>query len=253
MTMRYGCLANTGLAAVGLVSQICFSASFNCNGGRLSTIEKSICADAQLSGLDSRLASVYSAEKARLLAPASLIEEQKAWIRRRNSCPNTQCLIELYYSRITELSQSAIVQPSAGAPVERAPSDFPSYVPPKSSIPVLLSGKWSIPGPNPTVGTISKETLDLGGCRQRYKVLDVGLDGYQVVAKLEVSTLPKLPDCTASRSFEEVSISSEEAQSGTVSGIWWTVCRSQADLEQYQKSHTNDGSSCFSFLITRED
>ena len=40
MKMRYGCLANTALAAVGFMSQVCFSASFNCNARGLSTIER---------------------------------------------------------------------------------------------------------------------------------------------------------------------------------------------------------------------
>jgi uncharacterized protein YecT (DUF1311 family) len=78
-----------------LIVECTYAASFDC-GGKLNDVEKMICSNAQLSGLDDELGALYkymhvnNAEK----------QEQLNWIKERNKCKNLECVASSYKNRI---------------------------------------------------------------------------------------------------------------------------------------------------------
>jgi uncharacterized protein len=92
--------------AVAATSSTASAASFNCYG-RLNVTEATICANPQLSTLDSRMANAYFRATG-ASSPAlrkRLQREQAAWLRYRNGCGGgVGCLQSVYVSRINEMS-----------------------------------------------------------------------------------------------------------------------------------------------------
>ncbi len=79
-------------------------ASFDCGKSR-TFIEKAICGNKQLSGMDDRLAEEYGKALAVAFAPDELKEEQRDWLAKvRNSCQDSACLKRVYAQRIELLS-----------------------------------------------------------------------------------------------------------------------------------------------------
>lgn len=81
--------------------------SFDCAKAS-STSEKLICSDAELAGLDARLADGYR----RLLSitddPSGLKQEQVGWLKTtRNPCSTVDCLKSAYQARIDDLETTA--------------------------------------------------------------------------------------------------------------------------------------------------
>ncbi|QDQ25354.1 hypothetical protein FNU76_02730 [Chitinimonas arctica] len=98
------------LAAMASLTLNVSAASFDCAGAKRS-IDKLICADTVTSLLDERLAEVY------LLADPDkqLKSEQLVWLKKRDTCRDTACLITQYKARIEELQSLSIFVPYAGA------------------------------------------------------------------------------------------------------------------------------------------
>lgn len=83
--------------------------SFACNSVKPGGIEAMVCADAELSNLDRKLAEVFAAasKKATNEHPPVLKAEQRGWIKGRNDCWKSEnqrgCVQEEYTRRIAEL------------------------------------------------------------------------------------------------------------------------------------------------------
>ncbi|MBV5330048.1 MAG: MliC family protein [Chlorobium sp.] len=83
--------------------------SFTCNSVKPGSIEAMVCADAELSALDRKLAEVFAAasKKATNEHPPVLKAEQRGWIKGRNDCWKSEnqhgCVQEEYTRRIAEL------------------------------------------------------------------------------------------------------------------------------------------------------
>ena len=78
------------------------AASFDCRIAS-SKVEKHICADKDLSALDSSLAELYSSLKR---SNPGLINEQKQWLlKNRNICQTSACLIKAYSNRIKAIQK----------------------------------------------------------------------------------------------------------------------------------------------------
>ena len=94
------------VVALPLLCSICRSASFNCGATGLTKTEQTICTNTTLSVLDAKLASLFVAirSSASGAQKASVVAAQRAWIARRNECPNTECLAAAYNDRIAQLS-----------------------------------------------------------------------------------------------------------------------------------------------------
>ena len=80
------------------------AASFNC--GKASTsVEKSICANSQLSALDDQLMQAYKNALSNTQVPNELKNAQRAWLNsQRNKCNiDINCLQQVYTTRINKL------------------------------------------------------------------------------------------------------------------------------------------------------
>lgn len=80
------------------------AASFPCEKAQ-SRIEKMICADPELSTLDTHLGNYYEGAKLRLQEGADCLKaDQRNWLKSvRNVCPDKACLKRAYLDRLTEL------------------------------------------------------------------------------------------------------------------------------------------------------
>lgn len=81
------------------------AASFNCVKA-VSTIEKSICSDEELSKLDETLNKSYQHAIDQNVDKQKVIKEQRQWLKDvRNACHEIDCLRIAYKTRINDLSQ----------------------------------------------------------------------------------------------------------------------------------------------------
>lgn len=93
--------------------------SFDC-GKASATVEKLICADAELAALDRRLAAVYAEAEGKAGAPVPswLRAEQRGWVKGRDDCwkaPEPRsCVQDEYQRRIVELQAKFRLVPFTG-------------------------------------------------------------------------------------------------------------------------------------------
>ncbi len=88
-----------------LLAPIAYSASFNCSKAH-SKIEKMICADKELSAMDSELLPIYQqARKATNNSKAFRNNGKKTLRWRNKNCKNKACLVKWYKDRRAELLQ----------------------------------------------------------------------------------------------------------------------------------------------------
>jgi uncharacterized protein YecT (DUF1311 family) len=87
------------------------AASFDCAKASSPT-EKMICQNPSISKLDDRLSAAY--KEAKKTNP-SIVEEQRAWLKKTRECKDEQCLEGLYVTRVQELEGGSknINQPQA--------------------------------------------------------------------------------------------------------------------------------------------
>lgn len=89
------------------------AASFDCaKAGTL--VEKAICSDPVLSGMDSDLGRAYKAALAASPSPDTLKAGQRAWLTQRNQCQDTGCLRSAYQSRLAVLQGGGAVSADSG-------------------------------------------------------------------------------------------------------------------------------------------
>lgn len=100
------------LGALFLLSPLCQAASFDCASDKLSTTEKTICADEYLSGADNVLNRQWSAVNSSSLSRGLLKAQQLEWLKDRKGCDtDVDCLKELYQTRIAQLSSLTVFEP----------------------------------------------------------------------------------------------------------------------------------------------
>jgi uncharacterized protein len=89
------------------------AASFDCAKAQ-SSVEKAICADAEVSALDEHLARYYATARSTLGRAADCMRsDQLQWLRAvRNACTDAACLKKAYLERLGELDA---LQPGASA------------------------------------------------------------------------------------------------------------------------------------------
>lgn len=98
------------VVACGVLVAACSvdAASFDCT--KASTpVEHAICANAQLSRLDEKLALAYRDAIAGTAAD-SIRQTQRDWMRMRDACSNDACLEQAYTQRLADLRAPAMVQ-----------------------------------------------------------------------------------------------------------------------------------------------
>jgi uncharacterized protein YecT (DUF1311 family) len=79
-----------------------FGASFDCTKAT-TKVEEMICANEELSKLDEKLSEVYTSF---YYLTKEIKTDQRAWMKQRNTCQNTNCIKESYQTRIQELKTS---------------------------------------------------------------------------------------------------------------------------------------------------
>lgn len=96
------------LISILILSISLFGASFDCAKAK-SNVEKMICKDAELSALDEKLHIVYKEALGKSLDKAKLIQEQRDWVKERNSIfldPNLGAYAEFIDNRIIALQET---------------------------------------------------------------------------------------------------------------------------------------------------
>ncbi len=104
------------------------AASFDCMKASTS-VEKMICGDIELSGLDSAMATSYKKVRASSPHPGTIVEQQKIWLQQRNQCASLDCLRSSYTQRLSEL----------GLATSNAPAKAPA---PENSAAGSATQKW---------------------------------------------------------------------------------------------------------------
>ena len=87
--------------------QVTLAASFDC-GKAQSTVEKMICADAELSKLDEEIAKVYGEVLKKIPDEALLKKRQRERLKARNLCNDISCLGDYYRGRLAELNEANV-------------------------------------------------------------------------------------------------------------------------------------------------
>ncbi|MBK1632229.1 hypothetical protein CKO31_16080 [Thiohalocapsa halophila] len=93
-------------ALLALAAASVGAASFDCTQAS-TRVEKLICADAELSRLDSKLGAVYEDARQNTRDPKALLAAQRGWLAQRNRCDDSDCLAERYRQRIAALGGDA--------------------------------------------------------------------------------------------------------------------------------------------------
>jgi uncharacterized protein len=99
------------------------SASFDCTKAK-TFIEKEICTNEALGGLDEKLADSYKNAISSSPNPSEITNEQRKWLREvRNICTDSNCLIKAYQVRIKDIHEVSQRQVSA----KPAPTNEPIF------------------------------------------------------------------------------------------------------------------------------
>ena len=208
-------LGALAVSFVGLAANIAWAvspSSFNCNATHLSATEKKICSDNGLASDDRQLMYVFETamQKASPSERINLVEEQKAWLEQRNKCgDNWDCIDTAYHRRVYDL--------------QFPPAPFTDRVPPTSSIPPLLTGKWhAFIGPNGLTMKITKSSID----GSTYKVLSIrpehGNRDPMYIVTMQFRD---------GRGFIEAQVTQQQVLSGSVSNMFWKTCDSLSALK----------------------
>jgi len=81
------------------------SASFDCAKAK-TKVDKLVCGDPKLSGLDDKLTALYNKVLAQSPVPEDTKQQQREWVKDpRNLCKNADCLERAYTNRISDLQE----------------------------------------------------------------------------------------------------------------------------------------------------
>jgi uncharacterized protein len=103
------CWLPRNLLAIALLLTILLPTSraqavmFDCKKGS-SFVEKVICSDSRLSSMDDQVGRLYKEALAKSSDDDAVRDEQKAWLKSRNQCKDSDCIMKAYTDRISALS-----------------------------------------------------------------------------------------------------------------------------------------------------
>ena len=92
-----------GFSLTLLLATTAHAASFDCHKAA-TPVEKRICADLDLSPLDSQVAAAYLGALDRSLHPEAVKQGQAAWLKTRDACADVACMKAAYRARVKALS-----------------------------------------------------------------------------------------------------------------------------------------------------
>lgn len=153
-----------------------YSAGFDC--AKAGTwVEKTLCADPQLSDLDSRLMLAYR----QALPQASGVKSaQITWLTSvRNACQDIACLKQAYTSRLAELDATASSPTTQSPPISGEYKRYYQGKPDKNessiTIKALADGRLHVEGNAVWVGNVETGNVNLGELAGSFP-----LDGNQI-------------------------------------------------------------------------
>jgi len=111
------CVTVTMMVIMPLVS---WCASFNCAKASTRT-EKMICSNDGISKADESLAKTYKSALATTQDKATLKQQQKDWLKKRDAVTNEAAMLLLYQERITQLSGSGAINSTDHAALQPFP------------------------------------------------------------------------------------------------------------------------------------
>jgi len=92
-----------------LVVTLANAASFNCSKAG-TKVEHIICDNWNISKLDEELTQRFNEALQNHVRAALVIQTQRQWLKKRNSCADAQCVTQAYTSRIADLSFTNSIQ-----------------------------------------------------------------------------------------------------------------------------------------------
>lgn len=81
------------------------AASFNCSKAS-TAVEGMICGNEELAALDVRVAAVYKALRSSAEDKEGVKKDQQAWLKERNACRSTECLVASYSDRAQDMENT---------------------------------------------------------------------------------------------------------------------------------------------------
>lgn len=106
------CIVLASLLIVASTSAFADGPAFNC--ARASTkVEKMICADPTLSAADSVNADLYREVLQASDDPNHVKQEQRLWLKTRNTCQTVDCIAKAYDTRYNQLQHERLVNSGA--------------------------------------------------------------------------------------------------------------------------------------------
>ena len=188
---------NQYLALVGLLFSPLYSygASFDCSKASTS-VEKTICADPQLSDLDELLMASYKKALSNTSGAAPLKMEQKDWLKSvRDMCQDKECLKKAYTSRLATLNDSVASSSKPFAisgEYERYYHGKPDYHSSSITLRELGNGQVHVEGNATWVGNAATGNVNVGELDGTF-VLDgskiLYTDGGDEACKLTISLI----------------------------------------------------------------
>src|SRR6266446_3539044 len=100
--------------ALLVVSFDAAAVSFDCVKA-VSRTEQLICSDPDLGQMDDAVAQAYALARQRLGNPSALVREQRAWLAKRDSCRERNCVKKAYEGRIQQLQVASDAKRGGGA------------------------------------------------------------------------------------------------------------------------------------------
>ena len=82
------------------------AAAFDC-AKATTAVERQICVDPNLSRLDEQQAAAFTTARSRSPNPDVVLNEQRAFLRRRAACDNSQCILTVMQQRLAELTEGS--------------------------------------------------------------------------------------------------------------------------------------------------
>lgn len=156
------------------------AASFDCSKAG-SPFEKTICANPSLSGLDDKLAQLYSAARASTTNPDQLKVEQIDWIKKARTCGTDMgCIENSYKARISALTpqQSAPKTQPTSPQVATTPLVTPAQQVQSPVSPVLapiVSGPQPIQGASRPAPAVNRSKLVTGVEYKWWPIVNTGV------------------------------------------------------------------------------
>lgn len=116
------------------VSPLALAASFDCQQAS-RRLDQMICANAELSKADSDLAAVYQQALQHVSDKTALKQAQRAWLKTRDACQESACLLQAYQARISALQKAASASAvknasSVGNAAQAAVGTYPVWISP---------------------------------------------------------------------------------------------------------------------------